>query len=90
MDSLMTIELKNRLQSSVGKTLSSTIVFDHPTVAALAEYLERNVLTIAEKSKQPGGTNNIHAGQGAAVSEVEQLSDEEAEAVLAKELSGCA
>lgn len=86
MDSLMTIELKNRLQASVGKTLSSTIVFDHPTVAALAEYLEQNVLREVEDSKEPADEVKLH-DQNVELIEVTELSEEEAEAILAKELS---
>jgi len=86
MDSLMTIELKNRLQASVGKTLSSTIVFDHPTVSALAEYLEQNVLREAEDSKEAADEAKLQ-DHNAELIEVTELSEEEAEAMLAKELS---
>ncbi len=36
MDSLTALELKNRLQSSLGLTLRATVVFNHSTVGALA------------------------------------------------------
>lgn len=84
MDSLMTIELKNRLQASMGKPLSSTIVFDHPTVAALAEYLERNYLMVAEDPAEAVA----EAERTSALAELQQMSDEDAEAILAKELFG--
>ncbi|MGF7179799.1 SDR family NAD(P)-dependent oxidoreductase [Tunturiibacter psychrotolerans] len=86
MDSLMTIELKNRLQVSVGKTLSSTIVFDHPTVVALVEYLEQHVLQEMEDSKEASHATKLHE-QNAGLIEVTELSEEEAEVILAKELS---
>jgi acyl carrier protein/NADP-dependent 3-hydroxy acid dehydrogenase YdfG len=44
MDSLMSIELKGRLEASVGQSLPSTLVFNYPTVNALAAYLATNVL----------------------------------------------
>ncbi|MDB9517358.1 thioester reductase domain-containing protein [Roseofilum reptotaenium CS-1145] len=39
LDSLMTVELKNRLESSLQTNLSSKLLFDHPTVEALVEHL---------------------------------------------------
>jgi acyl transferase domain-containing protein/aryl carrier-like protein len=41
LDSLMAVELRNRLQTSLGRALPQTLVFDHPTLEALA----RHVLT---------------------------------------------
>lgn len=41
LDSLMAIELKNRLQLGLGKSLvlSSTVVFDHPSIESMFDYL---------------------------------------------------
>ena len=86
MDSLMTIELKNRLQASVGKTLPSTIVFDHPTVIALAEYLEKHVLMLVDPTQQPTAMAAPDKA-GKSADDLEHLSDDEAEAILMKELS---
>jgi myxalamid-type polyketide synthase MxaE and MxaD len=40
LDSLMAVELKNRLQAALGQELSSTVIFDCGNVHALAEMLE--------------------------------------------------
>jgi natural product biosynthesis luciferase-like monooxygenase protein len=39
MDSLMALELKNRLQLGLGVPIPSTLAFDHPTTDAIARFL---------------------------------------------------
>ncbi len=40
LDSLMAVDLKNRLQTGLGQELSPTVVFDYPTVSGMVEMLE--------------------------------------------------
>jgi hypothetical protein len=44
MDSLTAMELKNTLQSSLGLTLPSTLLFDYPTLGALTRYIAQQLL----------------------------------------------
>jgi len=39
IDSLMSVELKNRLEASLERPLRSTLIFDYPTTEALTNYL---------------------------------------------------
>jgi acyl carrier protein len=39
MDSLMAIEIKNRLQAELGIPLRATVVFNYPNITALAAFL---------------------------------------------------
>ncbi|MGG6293712.1 MupA/Atu3671 family FMN-dependent luciferase-like monooxygenase [Leptolyngbya sp. AN02str] len=44
MDSLMALELKTSLESSLGQPIPAVAAFEHPTVAALATYLAQEIL----------------------------------------------
>lgn len=53
MDSLMSVELKGRLERSLGVPLPSTLTFNYPTLGALAEFLLKDVLTFAPPAEPP-------------------------------------
>ena len=44
MDSLMSLDLRNRLQASLGRTLPSTVTFEHSSIPDLADHLIVDVL----------------------------------------------
>jgi acyl carrier protein len=83
MDSLMTIELKNRLQTSLEITLASTLTYDYSTIQALADYLLNKVVPVEASSESEAefdDTTNILA-------EIEQLSANELAALVDRELA---
>ncbi len=93
IDSLMAIEFSGRLTKALHleKPLPSTLVFDHPTLDALADYLEREVLRFtpaAETAESKTGEPAAPVANDARMDEIDQLSDEEVEALLLKKVKG--
>jgi natural product biosynthesis luciferase-like monooxygenase protein len=84
MDSLMALDLKKRLQSGLAIDVPVTAVFNYPTIDALVGYLSKEVL--GADTAEPGDV----AAEGSpadAVDRIRDLSDAEAERLLAERLA---
>jgi acyl transferase domain-containing protein len=84
LDSLMTLELRNRLERTLGLKLSPTMLFNYPTVVALAPRLLEKMPFALEEPKQPAITGVPLA---ALDTNLDSLSHDELEDLLAKELA---
>ena len=74
LDSLMAVEFRNQLSSALKRSLSATLLFDHPTIGALADFLGNPAEPAAPRAEDRFMTS------------IAELSDEEAEELLNKEL----
>jgi hypothetical protein len=88
LDSLMAVELRNLLRADLelDTPLTPTLVFDHPTVDAIAEHLVRDVLALG--SAAAGPDDAAPATPIEALDQIEQLSDDEVERLFAQRLRG--
>jgi myxalamid-type polyketide synthase MxaB len=62
MDSLMAVEFKNNLQTSLGNAVSLTAAFDYPTVELLTDYINGELSVGLEGRRQEAGGRGQEAG----------------------------
>jgi NADPH:quinone reductase-like Zn-dependent oxidoreductase/acyl carrier protein len=79
-DSLMAVELRNRLHSQFGGafTINATAVFDYPTIGGLAEYLvgqlpESESESVSESATGPGEAESVAAPEPSQSGEAESV-----------------
>ncbi|MDZ7269350.1 MAG: SDR family NAD(P)-dependent oxidoreductase [candidate division KSB1 bacterium] len=86
LDSLMAVELRNLLGAGLGgpRSLPATLLFDYPSINAVTDYLAAEVL----RWETADGASNGNGQQAAALRDLQQMSDAEAEALLLQELEG--
>jgi acyl carrier protein len=85
MDSLTAVELKNRLQNAVARSLPPTLVFDYPSVGALGAFLAQELLGPEAPAGASGALSPDTLGRELA-RERELLPEEEIAAMLAAKL----
>jgi acyl transferase domain-containing protein/acyl carrier protein len=83
MDSLMAVELRSRLQKRVGRPLPSTLTFNYPNAAALAQFLEQLLLA---RPSPPSSVAAPSPSASVAPMDHEDLSEDELEQLLAEKL----
>ena len=85
MDSLMSVDLKRRLEAGVGQPLPSTLIFNYPNITALTEYLLRDALGFAESKVNAASPHSQVQGKTGLTDGV-ALSEEKLAELLRKKL----
>ena len=81
----MSVELSNRLKRSVNRQLPTTLAFEQPTIDALTRHLA-DLLGLQETQAAEADADRDAAARTRLLEDVERLSEDEAEASLAREL----
>ncbi len=85
LDSLMALELKNRLEVLVETTLPSTLIFNYPTIADLAQYLATLLPGLPPAASEAAVVPPDSAGTGDGLP-LDDLSEDDLAALLLKKL----
>ncbi len=89
VDSLMALELKNRLQTrlNLNTKLPSTLIYDYPSIEAVAGYLEQVLFNPGSEPASPAEPSAPDPGGTGAVG-LDDLSEGEIESLLLKKIKG--
>jgi acyl transferase domain-containing protein/NADPH:quinone reductase-like Zn-dependent oxidoreductase/acyl carrier protein len=82
LDSLMSIELRNRLESRLELSLSATLVWKYPTINALIPHLAEKMGVTLEGNTSQDSTDD----QDILMAQIKQLSESDVGALLASKL----
>ncbi len=82
LDSLMSVELKRRLETAIGQSLPSTLTFNYPNVMALTAFLYESLFSVSTDAATPAASSSFTPGSPRDVTEHDEMSDDELEAEL--------
>jgi acyl carrier protein len=89
LDSLMGLEIRNRLEASLGLTIPPTLIWTYPTLGALSAHLAQTLGLPLEAQPAPThGEHSIPDELRKTAEQIADLSEAEMEALLLQKLAG--
>jgi myxalamid-type polyketide synthase MxaE and MxaD len=86
-DSLMGLELRNRLEAGLSITLPATLIWNYPTIAVLVPHLAaKSGLSLEVAQQREQSSDEESTQRDLALNRLQDLSDEETEALLLAKL----
>jgi acyl transferase domain-containing protein/acyl carrier protein len=82
MDSLLAMELNNSLASAMDRQLPSTLLFDYPTLRALAGYFSPEAAPVRSRRRSEDSKIGERSGSLDLLSSIEQMTEEDINAVF--------
>jgi acyl transferase domain-containing protein/trans-aconitate methyltransferase/acyl carrier protein len=95
LDSLMAVELRNRLGRGLNVPVPATVAFDYPTIDAVAGFLDRELAASRDGARHDGSNGDGRSGgdgtngqsrKRSSPDAIADLSDDEVEAMLLRKL----
>lgn len=86
MDSMMTVQLRNRLELSLGCSLPPTVAFEYPTVDTLTNFLADKVIKLEHGGATPIANSPCEEFESDPDIEQDELSEEELVDLLSRKL----
>jgi acyl transferase domain-containing protein len=86
MDSITSIDLRGRLETRLGVSLSPTVAFEHPTIADITGFLLGELFGGTEAAGPPDGELDAAEAPGELQTQLNDMSEDELASLLAEEL----
>ena len=87
-DSLMAVQLRNHLTTGLGldRPLPATLMFDHPTIDAIAFYLSERLSADKQQVKASEPISDVEAPVALDLKDIAAMSEEDVESLLLERL----
>lgn len=90
LDSLMSVQLRSRLEAAISKSLPSTLIFNYPSIRTLTDFLADELSSSDNRASAVTPQDkaaSVNGGRDEVADEIAHLSDQEVREQIASEVS---